>query len=130
MVASGGHENALVAYSTRGQQYTEDHVKPSPFRLGTYIIEYNEPAARSAAKSSAWAEQEAHHIWLESVVKLAFDSFAVLVYNSLSFSHSKGFTIGFFCPWKCLNDRVSSLFTTDAIDEKNKRTSTSLLDAL
>jgi hypothetical protein len=130
MMASGGHENALVAYSTRGQKYSEAHVKPTPFRLGTYIIEYNEPAARSAAKSSAWAELGGHQFWLDSVVKLAFDLFAVLIFNSLSYSHSKGLTIGFFCPWKCLNDKVSSLLTTDAIDEKNKRASPSLLEAL
>ena len=120
LMASAGHENALVAFSSRGIMYTEDHVKPSPFRLGTYIIEYSHPAARSAAKSSAWAEQEAHQLWLDSVVNLAFDSFAVLIFNSLSFSHQKGFSIGFFCPWKCLNDKISSLLTTDAIHEKNK----------
>jgi hypothetical protein len=115
LIASAGHENALVAFSSRGSMYTEEHVKPTPFRLGTYIIDYSHPAARSAAKSSAWAEQEAHQLWLDSVVNLAFDAFAVLIFNSLSFSHQKGFSIGFFCPWRCLNEKVSNLLTTDAI---------------
>jgi hypothetical protein len=77
--------------------FTEEQVKPTPFRLGTYVIEYSDPAARSAARSSAWAEQEAHQLWLTSVVNLASNAFAVLIFNSLSFSHQKGFSIGFFC---------------------------------
>ena len=128
--SSATHEAALAAYSGKGLQWDEETVTPTPFRLGTYLIEYQDPRARSTPKSHSWEHTEEHTRWLISVTSLALDAFAVLIFNSLSFSHNKGFTLGFFCPWRCLNDRVTKLFTSDAIDDSNKRTTLTLLDTL
>ena len=83
--------------------------------------------AQSAPRSGSREHFDQRNLWLDSVVQIAQGAFAIVIFNSLSFSHTKGFTLDFFCPWRCLNDKMSKLFTPDTIEKKEKRSLCSLL---
>ena len=52
-----------------------------------------------------------HQEWLDQALDITLNTLAVLISHSLLPSLEQGFSLGFLCPWKCLNDRVASHFS-------------------
>ena len=50
-------------------------------------------------------------------MQFTLSAIAVLIYSSLKTSHQQKFCLGFFCPWRCLNDEISDRFSPAAVTE-------------
>ena len=128
--ANKRRQAALACYASQGVLWPESYANEIPFKLGTYFVDYQDQRARSSSPSRSSEHYELRSLWLDSVVSIALGAFAILIFNSLSFSHAKGFTLGFCCRWRCLNGKMPKMFTSDAIEEKDKPSTCSSLSLL
>ena len=83
-----------------------------------YVVPYENKSAKSRAASAHPDDQAAQRAWLDSALTFVANCFAVQIFCSLRSSRENKYNLGFFCPWKCLNDEVHALYAISFEDNQ------------